>query len=172
MRKLLAGLALSVSVLLAFAPTAWAGGWAVSTLDPMAAPVAGVPTNVGFTVRQHGVTPVDLDDVAIAVTGPSGETTVYPAHGDGDVGHYIALVTFEEGQSIWEIRQGWFEPQALGTITVAAQDHPGVPGAVESSSYRWPGAARALVPLAAIALATVAIADAIVSRRRKPSQVR
>ncbi len=67
-------------------------------------------------------------------------------------------MTFEEGQSTWEIRQGFFEPQALGTITVAAQDHPGVSGAVESSSYRWPGAARALVPLAAIALATVAIA--------------
>ncbi len=37
------------------------------------------PTDIGFTIRQHGVTPVDLADVAIAVTGPSGETTVYPA---------------------------------------------------------------------------------------------
>ncbi len=89
-----------------------------------------------------------------------------PRQSDGIEGHYVASVTFEEGQSTWEIRQGFFEPQSLGTITVAA----GVSSArepVESSSYRWPGAARALVPLAAIALATVAITDAIVSRRKK-----
>ena len=147
-----------------------AGGWAVSTLDPMSAPVAGVPIDIGFTIRQHGVTPVDLEDIAIAVTGPSGETTVFPAKRDGVVGHYVATVTFEEGQSTWEIRQGFFEPQDLGTITVAAGTSS--PSAVESSSYRWPGVARGLVPLAAIALATVAITDAIVSRRRKPSDAR
>jgi hypothetical protein len=168
MRKLLAGLGLCVALLAVLAPAAWAGGWAVSTLDPMAAPVAGAATDVGFTIRQHGVTPVDLDEVAIVVTGPSGQTTVFPAKGDGIEGHYVASVTFEEGQSTWEIRQGFFEPQALGTITVAA-DTSSAPGTVESSSYRWPGAARALVPLAAIALATIAITDAIVSRRKKTS---
>ena len=101
MRKLLAGLGLSVVLLVVVAPAAWAGGWAVSTLDPMSAPVAGVPTDIGFTIRQHGVTPVDLDDVAIVVTAPSGETTVFPAKGDGVEGHYVASVTFEEGQSTW-----------------------------------------------------------------------
>ena len=166
MRKLLAGLGLSVALLVVVAPAAWAGGWAVSTLDPMSAPVAGVPTDIGFTIRQHGVTPVDLDDAAIVVTAPSGETTVFPAKGDGVEGHYVASVTFEEGQSTWQIRQGFFEPQDLGAITVAAGTSS-APGPVESSSYRWPGAARALVPLAAIALATVAITDAIVSRRKK-----
>ncbi len=78
MRKLLAGLALAFGLLLALAPAASAGGWAVSTLDPMTTPTAGVPTDVGFTIRQHGVTPVDLDDVAIAVTDSSGATNVYP----------------------------------------------------------------------------------------------
>ena len=172
MRKLLTGLALAFGLLLALPPAVSAGGWAVSTLDPMATPTAGVPTDVGFTVRQHGVTPVDLADVAIVVTDSSGETTVYPAHRDGDEGHYIASVTFAEGQSMWEIRQGFFEPQALGTITVAAQDHPGAPSAVESSSYRWPEAARVLVPIAAIALATIAITDAVVSRRGKRNATR
>ena len=91
MRKLLAGLGLSVALLVVVAPAAWAGGWAVSTLDPMSAPVAGVPTDIGFTIRQHGVTPVDLDDAAIVVTAPSGETTVFPAKGDGVEGHYVAI---------------------------------------------------------------------------------
>ena len=170
MRKLLLGLGVSLVLLVALAPAASAGGWAVSTLDPMATPAAGVPTDVGFTIRQHGMTPVDLDDVAIAVTGPSGEITVYPARHEGDVGHYVASVTFDEGQSTWEIRQGFFEPQDLGTITVASGGSSS--SAVESSSYRWPGVARGLVPLAAIALATVAITDAIVSRRRRPSETR
>ena len=166
MRKLLAGLGLCLGLVLAFASAASAGGWAVSTLDPMETPVAGVQVDVGFTIRQHGVTPVDLDGVAIAVTSASGETAVFAARRDGEVGHYVASVTFEEGQSTWEIRQGFFEPQGLGTITVAAPD-AGSPGAAESSSYRWPGAARALVPLAAIALATVAITDALMSRRKR-----
>jgi hypothetical protein len=170
MKKLLVGLGVSFGLLLLLAPAASAGGWAVSTLDSMTTPAAGVPTDVGFTIRQHGVTPVDLADVAIAVTGPSGETRVYPAQRDGDLGHYVATVTFEEGQSTWEIRQGFFEPQSLGTITVAGEASG--PGMVESSSYRWPGVARGLVPLAAIALATVAITDAIVSRRRKPTDAR
>jgi hypothetical protein len=170
MRKLLTALGLSFALLLLLAPSVSAGGWAVSTLDPMATPAAGVPIDVGFTIRQHGVTPVDLADVAIAVTGPSGETTVYQAQRDGDAGHYLATVTFDEGQSTWEIRQGFFEPQSLGAITVGAD--ASAPAVVESSSYRWPGVARGLVPLAAIALATIAIADAIVSRRRKSSDVR
>ena len=90
MRKPLVGLGLSFVLLLLLAPAALAGGWAVSTIDPMATPTAGAPIDVGFTIRQHGMTPVDLADVAIAVTGPSGEITVYPAHRDGDVGHYVA----------------------------------------------------------------------------------
>ena len=170
MKKPLVGVGVSFVLLLLLASAASAGGWAVSTLDPMATPTAGVPTDVGFTIRQHGMTPVDLADVAIAVTGPSGETTVYPAQREGDVGHYVASVTFEEGRSTWEIRQGFFEPQDLGTITVASDASS--PSVVESSSYRWPGVARGLVPLAAIALAIVAIADAIVSRRRTSSDPR
>jgi hypothetical protein len=170
MKKLVVGGGLSFVLLLLLASAASAGGWAVSTVDPMATPAAGVPIDVGFTIRQHGMTPVDLADVAIAVTGPSGETTVYPAQRDGDVGHYVASVTFDAGQSTWEIRQGFFEPQPLGTITVASDASS--PSVVESSSYRWPGVARGLVPLAAIALATVAIADAIASRRRTPSEQR
>jgi hypothetical protein len=172
MRKLLAGLALSFGLLAVLAPAVSAGGWAVSTLDPMKTPTAGVPTDVGFTVRQHGVTPVDLDDVAIAVTDSSGTATVYPAKRSGEVGHYVASVTFAEGQSTWEIRQGFFEPQALGAITVSSPAGGGEASAVESSTYRWPGAARALVPIAAIALATIALTDAIVSRRRKEDAAR
>ena len=138
MRKLLVGLGLVVTLLAILSPSALAGGWAVSTLDPMDPPVAGQETEVGFTIRQHGVTPVELEDVAIAVTGPSGAIAVFDAQQDGTTGHYVATVVFEEGQSTWEIRQGWFEAQQLGVIDVGVTAAPETPVAVESSSYRWP----------------------------------
>ena len=169
MRKLLVGAGLVVVVLAALSPAAHAGGWAVSTLDPMDPPVAGQETEVGFTIRQHGVSPVEIEDVAVAITGPSGAVAVFDARHDGTTGHYVATVVFDEGQSTWEIRQGWFAPQPLGVIDVGASAPSETPVAVESSSYRWPSAARALLPLAAIALAGVAIADAVSSRRRRES---
>lgn len=169
MRKLLLGFGLVVVVLASLSSAALAGGWAVSTLDPMDPPVAGQETQVGFTIRQHGVSPVDIEDVAVAVTGPSGAVAVFEARPDGAEGHYVATVVFEEGQSTWEIRQGWFAPQPLGVIEVGAAAVQSAPQAVESSSYRWPSGARALLPLAAIVLGGVAVADAVRSRRRKAS---
>jgi hypothetical protein len=169
MRKLLVGLGFVVTLLAILSPSALAGGWAVSTLDPMDPPVAGQDTEVGFTIRQHGVTPVELENVAVAITGPSGAIAVFDAQQDGTTGHYVATVVFEEGQSTWEIRQGWFEAQQLGVIDVGMTAAPEAPVAVESSSYRWPSAARALLPVAAIVLAGVAIADAVSSRRRQKS---
>jgi hypothetical protein len=171
MRKLLFGLGLVVVMLASLSPAALAGGWAVSTLDPMDPPVAGQETQVGFTIRQHGVSPVDIEDVAVAVTGPSGAVAVFEARPDGTTGHYVATVVFEEGQSTWEIRQGWFAPQPLGVIDVGVAATPSAPAAVESSSYRWPSGARALLPVAAIVLAGVAVADAVVSRRRNKAAI-
>ncbi|MEO8162945.1 MAG: hypothetical protein ABI590_04110, partial [Ilumatobacteraceae bacterium] len=48
---------------------ATAGGWAVSTLDEVPVPIAGEPIDVGFTIRQHGITPVDIsENVGITIT--------------------------------------------------------------------------------------------------------
>ena len=65
MRKLLATAVLTLATLAVAAP-AGAGGWAVTTLDPLAAaPVAGQPFDVGFTILQHGRTPVTMPEAAI-----------------------------------------------------------------------------------------------------------
>ena len=106
-----------------WATPARAGGWAVSTLDELPSPVAGAPVAVGFTIRQHGVTPVALDDVGIEITTSTGTTRFFPATTDDVVGHYTARVTFPSaGTHSWTIRQGWFAPQTLGPITVRATD--------------------------------------------------
>jgi hypothetical protein len=159
------------------ASSASAGGWAMSSLDPMSVPVAGEETEVGFTIRQHGVTPVNPDDpgwepVAVAVRSASGDEAVYPARQQGPTGHYVSDVIFPEaGQVYWEIRQGWFGPQDLGAIEVAeAGRGVGVAGAADSNGasadFRWPLAARAAAMVVAVAAAGVAVTDARRSRRR------
>lgn len=65
--------AFATALLVAAAPdsaTVTAGGWALSTLDETPAVVAGEPIDIGFTVLQHGVSPVDADigEIGIVVT--------------------------------------------------------------------------------------------------------
>jgi len=54
---------------------AWGGGWAVITLDALpASPQAGEALSVGFTVLQHGHTPLGgLGPRIVATHAESGE---------------------------------------------------------------------------------------------------
>lgn len=108
-------------VLLALATPVGAGGWAVTTLDDVPSAQPGVPVEVGFTIRQHGVSLVDIEDVAIEVIGPEGTSEVFPAHSTELQGHYVATVTFPDaGEYEWVVHQGWFSTQDLGTIVVGS----------------------------------------------------
>ena len=109
-----------VLVLMLGGGRALAGGWAVSTLDPLErSPVAGRGFTVGFTIRQHGRTPVSLAGTAIVIRRPTGAGRVlFPAQEDS-TGHYVATVRFPaSGTWTWQVQQGWFAPQELGTIQV------------------------------------------------------
>lgn len=107
-----------------------AGGWTVVTIDELPQHwQAGQTTTLGFTVRQHGVTPVNLAPVRLqarAVAG--GETLSFTATQQGETGHYqvdIALPTAGEWQ--WEIQPGGFPPVALAplrVVPVAATEVP------------------------------------------------
>jgi hypothetical protein len=164
-KKLLVPLAAGAAALLPLAaPDAVdAGGWAVTTLDPMAAaPAPGEPVDVGFTIRQHGVTPVAVDGVRIMVTDASGGTEAFAARPEGTTGHYVAAVTFPvAGAYRWSVVQGWFGPQDLGTIDVQPTATP-----ADAGVQRWPLAWRVGLPVVAVALALAAILD---RRRRVPA---
>jgi hypothetical protein len=146
--------------------TASAGGWAVSTLDEVPAPAPGETVTVGFTIRQHGVTPVNIDDVAVEVMGPSGAIEVFVARQEGAVGHYVADVVFgEQGVHNWAIRQGWFANQELGTIDTSADaSTAGGGGGGTSSTTQF---LRYGMPTLALALGGYAAIDAFSSRRRR-----
>ena len=192
--RLAVGLVAAVIAVAGFASGASAGGWAVTTLDDTPVPAAGEPMDVSFTIRQHGVTPVDVDDVAVIVAASDGTATVFPATSDGRTGHYVATVTFPEaGPAKWSVRQGWFGEQELGAVTVApptgaaaassgastanaASSAKAVQTADASSlgtttttttSYRFPWIVRVGLPALAVLLAGAALADALSGRPRR-----
>ena len=100
-RVVLAALAALVAVMPAFA-----GGWAVVTLDRLPARiVAGQPIDIGFTVRQHGRTL--RDDLAPIVRLDRADKTdsiTVTARRQGASGHYAATLTFSSaGAWDWKI---------------------------------------------------------------------
>lgn len=149
---------------LGFGSAASAGGWAISTLDEIPVPIASEPIDVGFTIRQHGVTPVDLtEDVGITITSASGTAQYFPAAGDGTVGHYVARVEFPSaGQYQWSIRQGWFAEQDLGQIDVGAPTK-----IVSTGGSPWP--LRYIALGGAMLFGLVALTDVVMARRRRLS---
>ena len=122
-------LALALALVVSSGPApAGAGGWAITSLDPMPTPVPGEPLEVGFTVLQHGRTPVDATATApgmeaaeygFVVTAPDGEVTEFAARPDGAPGHFVGEVTVPTaGTYTWAVNQGWFGPWDLGELVV------------------------------------------------------
>lgn len=106
-----------------FALPVWAGGWAVVTLDQLPDQVvAGQPLTVGFTIRQHGHTPIsDLKpSVRFQKAGEIGDDFVF-ATPDGS-GHYTATFTLpSKGEWNWAIETGFFpERQPMPSLSVVA----------------------------------------------------
>src|SRR6185503_9412683 len=91
---------------IAFAIPVFAGGWAVISLDELpAGVVAGEPYNIGFTVLQHGRTP--MTDLSPTVTAriAKGEILTFFAEPKGKPGHYTATLTFpKDGEWEWSIQ--------------------------------------------------------------------
>lgn len=98
-------MSLAASLLLAgmllLASPAMAGGWAVITLDELSGEiVAGEPFEIGFTVRQHGVTPLDGLTPIVSARQP-GSSVTEQAQAQGKTGHYVATLSFPQGGE-WE----------------------------------------------------------------------
>lgn len=125
-RKMLITLSVAVSavalVLLGTAPTAWAGGWSTVTLDHVPTSFrAEEPVTLGFMVRQHGVTPIRLEQTPSLViqNGSDGEEIRFQARPGEEVGQYWADVRFPHaGEWTWRAEIEPFPLVELGPITV------------------------------------------------------
>jgi hypothetical protein len=114
-------ISLALFIALAFAIPVFAGGWAVITLDTLpTGVVAAEPFTVGFTVRQHGRTPMTGLDPTVTATLSRKEQFVVQAEPEGKPGHYTATLTFpKEGEWQWSI-QAFSMDQPMPMLIVAA----------------------------------------------------
>jgi hypothetical protein len=110
MRKI--AVLLVFALMLALVPAVLAGGWAVVTLDEPPGDIrAGEPWTMGFTVLQHGQTPVhDLGDgvpiepLLVAENPADGRRVEVMATPSKEVGHFTVEVNFPtEGEWTWTI---------------------------------------------------------------------
>jgi hypothetical protein len=151
-------------LVLAFPLTARAGGWSTIALDsPPSGIVSGQETTIGFTVRQHGQTPLGGLTPMVKLLHPaSGERLSVPAVESGAKGHYAATVVLpRDGTWEWEINA--FEgdhplapfqvlPVAAGATAMPATERP------FDAEWAWAG-------LLGLALAGLAGAGLAYSRR-------
>jgi hypothetical protein len=105
-RRIAAVLAAS-AMLLVLAVPVLAGGWADIVADAQTGkpPVEGQPTEVGFTVLQHGVTPAPWESATVHFTDSgTGESFDVTATNDRDDGHFIATATLPHaGYWSWQV---------------------------------------------------------------------
>lgn len=158
LRRLGATLA-ALLLALGLAGGARAGGWSVVVLDEESAligvdrPVgAGAPFTIGFTVLQHGKTPVDGITPRITLTSGAGERVTVFAEAEGGPGHYIATITLPAA-GVWEWEVEAFGPIAtMAPITVAAPAPAPAPAVPAAALALWGALATLAIGLLAAAL--------------------
>jgi len=161
-------LALLLSVV--FAIPAFAGGWAVITLDELPTGiVAGKPFTVGFTVLQHGQTP--LTDLSPTITANlyKEQEFVVTAEPEGEPGHYTATLTFpKEGEWRWSI-QAFTMDQAMPMLSVAAP----IAGAANPPVMKTEPAISFTSPMLIVSMLALAVGlvGAVIAFRRRSRQV-
>ena len=101
----------------------FAGGWAVITLDELPTDaMAEKPFTIGFTVLQHGRTPMTNLEPTVTARLSAGKPLTFSAASEGEPGHYTAILTFPEaGNWEWSI-QAFTMDQKMPMLSVAATD--------------------------------------------------
>ena len=155
----------------ALAIPVFAGGWAVISLDELpVGVVAGEPYNIGFTVLQHGKTPMtDLYPIVTARIA-NGEILTFSAEPEGKPGHYTAALTFpKDGEWEWSI-QAFTMDLKMPVLTVGAAGASSVAEPVLKSETQFASISPWLiVRVAAFALGLAGLM--IVLRRRSRTAV-
>ena len=124
MKRTIFVIGLTLLLALVFTIPALAGGWAVITLDELPGQVeANKPIEVGFMVRQHGVTPLGgLSPTIRAHLDGSPQAVRVVAEDEGEIGHYAATLTLpKSGEWQWEIEAfGGAQPMPALTVVDAS----------------------------------------------------
>lgn len=137
-------LALICAFLLISAPSAHAGGWAVTYLDPVPSVEPSVTHTVGYWVLQHGTHPFtgdgDLGKTGLRFKSGADER-IFVGVPLGQPAHYAVTFTLPAGSYQVFGVQGMFQDHPLGSLTVPGTflikppDPQMVQGTVEG---QWP----------------------------------
>jgi len=153
---------------LALAIPVFAGGWAVISLDELPVGViAGEPHTVGFTVLQHGRTPMTGLDPTITATLSNDEKLTFFAEPEGEPGHYAATLTFpKDGNWEWSI-QAFTMDLKMPALSVAAAGNASVNQPVARSESQFATVSPLLiVRVLAFAIGLVSLVVAFRSKSR------
>ena len=164
--RLVSAVATALVIVAGFGSSTSAGGWAIGSIDGVPDGRAGQTVGVGFTILQHGVTPVDLeDDVGVEIVLADGTVEFFPATNASATGRYVSEVTFPStpGEFSWNLRMGWFGTHELGTLDVASAS-----SGDDSGTWTWAMARWVTLGMAG-ALAAVAACDVFRTRRKLPA---
>jgi cytochrome c len=158
------GVALLLTIV--FTIPVFAGGWAVITLDELPTDaLAGEPLTIGFTVRQHGITPMNGIDPTVTATLLNGDRFVVKAEPDDKPGHYMATLTFpKEGNWEWSI-QAFTMDQPMPTLNVAAAAVPSTNE--QASKVEAQPASMDLLPVLRVLVFGVALVGLLFAFQRK-----
>lgn len=163
--RLLRGSVLALIALLTLVLPAAAGGWASATMDSGGPidPTAGTPVEIGFVLKQHGVTPISWEMVTYTGSNAeTGEQVSVEALPKGPVGHYVAMVTFPSAgtwRSSLALRDLLLDETTFPVITVRAAGAP---------APTTPTAIPTELIVAALALAVgLGLAGSLLLRRRE-----
>ena len=129
-RRIAASLA-ALAMLLILAAPVLAGGWAEIVADGQTTkpPVEGQPTEIGFKVMQHGVTPAPWVGATVHfVEMSTGDKIDVVAKNDNENGHFVATATLPRaGLWSWQV-----------TLSDLATEQAPVTLAVETADGRMP----------------------------------
>jgi hypothetical protein len=164
--RLRISLSLAVLLSLLFVVRASAGGWAVITLDELPLDVvAGEPLTIGFTVLQHGRTPMDGLYPTVTANLHKDQQFVVNAEPEGKPGHYTATLNFpKEGEWRWSI-QAFSMDQTMPMLSVAAATGVAANPTVAKTETVLP----AISPLSVVSIVALAIGlvGGVIAVRRK-----
>jgi hypothetical protein len=178
MRHPAATAALSATALtLILATSALAGGWANAIMDTPPDDPGGPnqPITIGFTLLQHGVTPVDWGTAKVVLTNQvTGQSVTVDAAPQGKVGHWVAEISVPaDGTWTYAIRHDLqivmtgFEPIVIGEAAAApAATAAATTGIAVQPAVLLAGAFLGLLALAGATAGVIALRHGRMDRAR------
>jgi hypothetical protein len=121
MLKRLRVLTVTAVMVFALGGTALAGGWALTVVNDAPQQFeAGAEHQITYTILQHGRSGASVEDTSLDFFHPRFKGLFsFPGEPTGNPGEYVAAVTLPTaGSWSWEVNQGWFGVQELGSIDV------------------------------------------------------